>query len=76
MVKGNFRSQQILIYSATSAHWVYRVVECLKKGLRIAKQCMDVSVQVQLFVELLNHYVYFLEKGNEQVNVEILNQVR
>ncbi|XP_066152348.1 vacuolar protein sorting-associated protein 35 isoform X1 [Euwallacea fornicatus] len=52
-----------------------RVVECLKKGLRIAKQCMDVSVQVQLFVELLNHYVYFLEKGNEQVNIDILNQV-
>ncbi|KAK9886294.1 hypothetical protein WA026_015805 [Henosepilachna vigintioctopunctata] len=52
-----------------------RVVECLKKGLRIAKQCMDVSVQVQLFVELLNHYIYFFEKGNDQVSVQILNQV-
>lgn len=36
---------------------------------------MDVSVQVQLFVELLNHYIYFFEKGNDQVNVQILNQV-
>nr|CAH7712821.1 unnamed protein product [Callosobruchus chinensis] len=52
-----------------------RVVECLKKGLRIAKQCMDISVQVQLFVELLNHYIFFFEKGNEQVDVEILNQL-
>ncbi|EEC19703.1 vacuolar sorting protein, putative, partial [Ixodes scapularis] len=45
-----------------------RVVECLKKGLRIATQCMDSSVQVQLFVELLNYYIYFYEKGNEQVS--------
>ncbi|XP_044744598.1 vacuolar protein sorting-associated protein 35 isoform X2 [Coccinella septempunctata] len=52
-----------------------RVVECLKKGLRIAKQCMDVSVQVQLFVELLNHYIYFFEKGNDQVTILIVNQV-
>lgn len=52
-----------------------RVLECLKKGVRIAKQCMDVSVQVQLFVELLNHYVFFYEKGDEQVSVEIINQL-
>lgn len=44
-----------------------RVVECLKKGVRIASQCMDMSVQTQLFVELLNHYLYFYEKGNDQV---------
>jgi vacuolar protein sorting-associated protein 35 len=42
-------------------------MECLKKGLRIANQCMDNSVQVQLFVEILNHYIYFYEKGNDQV---------
>ncbi|CAG9821025.1 unnamed protein product [Phaedon cochleariae] len=52
-----------------------RVVECLKKGIRTAKQCMDVSVQIQLFVELLNHYVYFFEKGNEQIDADILNQL-
>ncbi|KAL3286540.1 hypothetical protein HHI36_001045 [Cryptolaemus montrouzieri] len=57
------------------AHNGKRVVECLKKGLRIAKQCMDNSVQVQLFVELLNHYIYFFEKGNDQVSIQILNQV-
>lgn len=45
-----------------------RVLECLKKGVRISNQCMDTSVQVQLFVELLNHYIYFYEKGNDQVS--------
>ena len=44
-----------------------RVLECLKKGVRIGNQCMDPSVQVQLFVELLNHYIYFYEKDNDQV---------
>lgn len=45
-----------------------RVLECLKKAVRIANQCMDPSTQIQLFVELLNHYIYFYEKGNSQVN--------
>ena len=49
-----------------------RVMECLKKGLRIANQCMDNSVQVQLFVEVLNHYIYFYEKGNDQVNIALV----
>ena len=34
-----------------------RVLECLKKAGRIAQQCMDTSVQVQLLVELLNTYI-------------------
>lgn len=45
-----------------------RVLDCLKKGARIANQCMDVSVQVQLFVELLNHYLFFYEKGKSKQN--------
>lgn len=52
-----------------------KVVDYLKKGIRIANQCMDSSVQVQLFVELLNTYVYFYEKGNDQVTIPILNQL-
>jgi len=46
-------------------------MDCLKKCIRITKQCMEVSVQVQLFVELLNYYVYFYERGNN--NVSIIN---
>ena len=37
------------------------MVDCLKKGLKIARQCMDAGVQVQLLVEILNHYVLFYE---------------
>lgn len=45
-----------------------RVSDCLKKGLKIANQCMDNSVQVQLFVEQLNHYIYYYEKGSDNVS--------
>lgn len=52
-----------------------RVMECLKRSLRIANQCMDPTVQVQLFVEILNRYIYYYEKGNDAVNATILNQL-
>lgn len=42
-------------------------MECLKKALKIANQCMDPSLQVQLFIEILNRYIYFYEKENEAV---------
>ena len=45
-----------------------RVMECLKKCGRIASQCMETTVQVQLLVELLNIYMLFYEKGNDQVS--------
>lgn len=52
-----------------------RVLECLNKGARIASQCMDPTVQVQLLVELLNHYIYFYEKSNTQITTAVLNKV-
>ncbi|XP_023678494.2 vacuolar protein sorting-associated protein 35-like [Paramormyrops kingsleyae] len=52
-----------------------RVMECLKKALKIANQCMDSSLQVQLFIEILNRYIYFHEKQNEAVTVQVLNQL-
>lgn len=70
-----FWSGKSLASNREETHDGKRVVECLKKGLRIAKQCMGVSVQIQLYVELLNHYIYFFEKENDQINVQILNQV-
>lgn len=48
-----------------------KVLDCLRKGVRIASQSMDTSVQVQLYVELLNHYIYFYEKGNTTVRLLI-----
>ncbi|XP_064193260.1 vacuolar protein sorting-associated protein 35 isoform X1 [Anguilla rostrata] len=52
-----------------------RVTECLKKALKIANQCMDPLLQAQLFTEVLNRYVYFYQKGNEVVTVQVLNQL-
>ncbi|KAL4613614.1 vacuolar protein sorting-associated protein 35 [Arapaima gigas] len=52
-----------------------RVMECLKKALKIANQCMDPSLQVQLFIEILNRYIYFYEKENDAVTIQVLNQL-
>lgn len=59
----------------TEMHDAKRTTDCLKKGVKIANQCMDSSVQVQLFVEVLNHYIYFYEKNCEQVAIQVLNQI-
>uniref|UniRef100_A0A2K5QSD5 Vacuolar protein sorting-associated protein 35 n=1 Tax=Cebus imitator TaxID=2715852 RepID=A0A2K5QSD5_CEBIM len=58
-------------------HGGKRVMECLKKALKIANQCMDPSLQVQLFIEILNRYIYFYEKENDAVSVtiQVLNQL-
>ncbi|XP_004535860.1 vacuolar protein sorting-associated protein 35 isoform X2 [Ceratitis capitata] len=52
-----------------------RTLECLKKGARIIAQCLDVGVQVQLYVELLNHYLFYFERGNSLITVAMLNQL-
>ncbi|CRL06873.1 CLUMA_CG019462, isoform A [Clunio marinus] len=52
-----------------------RTLECLKKGARIVQQCLDVNVQVQLYVELLNSYLYYFERGNSQITISMLNQL-
>ena len=51
------------------------MLDCLKKGLKIAKQCMDPLVQVQLFVEILNHYVLFYEAGCDTVSLEMVSEI-
>ena len=45
-----------------------RVLECLQRALRVADACMDSSVSVELFVEILNQYVYYYEQQNEVVS--------
>ncbi|XP_014098973.2 vacuolar protein sorting-associated protein 35 isoform X1 [Bactrocera oleae] len=52
-----------------------RTLECLKKGARIIAHCLDVGVQVQLYVELLNHYLFYFERGNSLITVAMLNQL-
>lgn len=49
-----------------------RVLECLQRSLRVADACMDVAVSVELFVEILNRYLYFFDRGNEKVTVDYI----
>ena len=45
-----------------------KVMECLKKAVKIASSCMDKCVQLQLFVEIFNKYIYFFEKDPSEVS--------
>ncbi|KAL9101120.1 MAG: hypothetical protein Q9187_009278, partial [Circinaria calcarea] len=50
-----------------------RVLECLQRALRVADACMDSAVSVELFVEILNRYVYYFDQQNENVTIKYLN---
>lgn len=50
-----------------------RVLECLQKALKIADSCMDSATNVELFVEILNRYIYYFERKNEAVTVKYLD---
>lgn len=52
-----------------------KVLECLKKAVKIASSCMDKSVQLQLYVEILNKYVYYFEKDCSEITMDMLNQL-
>uniref|UniRef100_A0A0N5AF59 Vacuolar protein sorting-associated protein 35 n=1 Tax=Syphacia muris TaxID=451379 RepID=A0A0N5AF59_9BILA len=52
-----------------------QVVSCLKKALKVALQCLDQVVQIQLYIHILNHYLYFFEEKCDSITVETLNQV-
>lgn len=43
------------------------MLECLQRALKIADACMSSSVHVQLFVDILNEYLYFFEHKNPAV---------
>lgn len=50
-----------------------RVLECLQKALKIAGSCMEVSIKVYLFVEILNQYLFYFENQCEAVTIEYLS---
>ncbi|KAJ6261413.1 vacuolar protein sorting-associated protein 35 [Drechslerella dactyloides] len=50
-----------------------RVLECLQRALRVADNCMDAAVSIELFVEILNRYVYYFDQQNEAVTVRYIN---
>uniref|UniRef100_A0A5B6ZU21 Vacuolar protein sorting-associated protein 35 n=1 Tax=Davidia involucrata TaxID=16924 RepID=A0A5B6ZU21_DAVIN len=73
------------VYACSHLFWVddqdsikdgERVLLCLKRALRIANAAQQManatrgsSGSVILFVEILNKYLYFFEKGNSQITV-------
>ncbi|KAJ3194022.1 Vacuolar protein sorting-associated protein 35 [Irineochytrium annulatum] len=52
-----------------------KVLECLQKALKIADSVMDQSVNVELFVEILEKYIWFFEKRNDAITVKYLNSL-
>ena len=49
-----------------------RVLDCLQRALKIADVCMQASTNVHLFVEILNRYLFYLEAGNEKINIKYI----
>jgi len=50
-----------------------RVLECLQKSLKIAHACVDASVNVNLFIEILNECMYYFENDCDQTTAQYLN---
>ncbi|KAH9710859.1 vacuolar protein sorting-associated protein 35 [Citrus sinensis] len=79
------------VYACSHLFWVddqdnmkdgERVLLCLKRALRIANAAQQMSNatrgstgSVTLFVEILNKYLYFFEKGNTQINAAAIQSL-
>jgi vacuolar protein sorting-associated protein 35 len=58
---------------ANHYHDPKRVLECLQRALKIADGCMASSAHVHLFVEILNHYLYYFEANNPAIQDKYLS---
>ncbi len=57
-----------VMQSVNTYHNPQRVLECLQRGLKIADACSrQSSSNIQLFVEILDYYVYYYEVGNPAI---------
>ncbi|KAI8615838.1 vacuolar protein sorting-associated protein 35 [Chytriomyces sp. MP71] len=52
-----------------------KVLECLQKSLKIADSVLEVAVNTELFIEILEQYIWFYENGNDVINVTYLNSL-
>ncbi|KFH42834.1 Vacuolar protein sorting-associated protein-like protein [Hapsidospora chrysogenum ATCC 11550] len=50
-----------------------RVLECLQRALRVADSCMETATSIELFVEILDRYVYYFDQQNESVTTKYIN---
>jgi vacuolar protein sorting-associated protein 35 len=47
-----------------------RALECLQRSLKIADNCMASALHAALFIEVLNRYAYFLQRGMDKVTAQ------
>ncbi|CAF2076306.1 unnamed protein product [Rotaria magnacalcarata] len=52
-----------------------KVLACLKKATKLTTQIMDQSVQVQLYNELLNCYIYYFNQNHPDIDITVLNSL-
>lgn len=52
-----------------------RVLECLQKALKIADSVMDQTLNIELFVEILERYIWYFEDRNDAVAIKYLNSL-
>ncbi|KAI1375634.1 vacuolar protein sorting-associated protein 35 [Hypoxylon crocopeplum] len=50
-----------------------RVLECLQRALRVADSCMEQATSIELFIEILDRYVYYFDQQNESVTTKYIN---
>lgn len=52
-----------------------KILECLQKALKIADTCMDAITNIQLFIEILNYYIYFYKRGIPSISQTYLDSL-
>jgi vacuolar protein sorting-associated protein 35 len=50
-----------------------RVLECLQRSLKIADVCMTSSQHVNLFVEILDQYLFYFEQNNPAITAKYIS---
>ncbi|KAG5519449.1 hypothetical protein PMAC_002076 [Pneumocystis sp. 'macacae'] len=50
-----------------------RSLECLQKALKLADACIDTLTSTELFIEILNRYIYYYDHQNESIHPKFLN---
>lgn len=50
-----------------------RSLECLQKALKLADACIDPLTSIELFIEILNRYIYYYDHQNEFILPKFLN---
>ena len=45
-----------------------RVLECLQRSLRVAGNCFEEIIRLQLYCDALDQYLYYFERGVQEVS--------